>query len=326
MAGSTDFVPFATGAGANVTPQAAWIAEPTTGTGFQSGVAPSADCNKAWRQGSFQASVLANFVANELGINVPDNGDLTTAIVNLQNAVANVVHTNNAATATVAASATIALSVASEITSTEPVQMDIALLNGNIIYQHLGLYYLPSTNTLNFDGGFDFVSGNCSSFFSVTGSLKVGSAYGALNPGDFGIALNSAPTTGTIYIGELGTSYLTFNGTTYVFGGGFGVDAASFNVISDRNLKYDIVEITDSGTIIDAITGVRFKHKGSNQPRAGVIAQDVETVLAEAVHTGVMRVTDKEEPHKTVDFSALVGVLIQEVKELRKRVATLEAR
>jgi hypothetical protein len=87
MAGTTDFVPFAAASGANVTAQATYIAEPTTATGFVSGEASSADCNKVWRQATFQAAVLANFVADTLNINVADDGNLTIAITNLQNAV-----------------------------------------------------------------------------------------------------------------------------------------------------------------------------------------------------------------------------------------------
>lgn len=87
MAGTTDFVPFAAAGGANVTAQATYIAEATTATGFVSGRASSADANKAWRQGTFIAAGLANFVADELNINVADDGNLSVFVSNLQNAI-----------------------------------------------------------------------------------------------------------------------------------------------------------------------------------------------------------------------------------------------
>lgn len=93
MAGTTDFVPFATGTGANVTSQADYIAESTTTTGFESGVANSDDCNKVWRQATFQAAVLANFVANTLDINVPDDGNLTNGVTNLESALESIAST-----------------------------------------------------------------------------------------------------------------------------------------------------------------------------------------------------------------------------------------
>lgn len=87
MAGTTDFVPFATATGAHVTAQATYIAEATTGTGFVPGVASSYDCNKVWRQASFVAAGVATYVANELGINVADDGNLTNFVTNLTNAI-----------------------------------------------------------------------------------------------------------------------------------------------------------------------------------------------------------------------------------------------
>lgn len=87
MALEIDFVPFATAEGANVTDQSTYIAESTTSAGFASGVAVSADCNKAWRQGTTMAAALANFISNVLGANVLDNGSLSTLITQLTNAV-----------------------------------------------------------------------------------------------------------------------------------------------------------------------------------------------------------------------------------------------
>jgi Chaperone of endosialidase len=96
MAGTTDFVPFATAAGANVTAQATYIAEATTATGFVSGVAPSADVNKVLRQAAFLAAGLANFIADTLNINVADDGNLSVLVTNLTGAVTAVA--NNALT------------------------------------------------------------------------------------------------------------------------------------------------------------------------------------------------------------------------------------
>jgi hypothetical protein len=93
MSGTSDFVPFAAATGANVTSQAAYIAEATTATGFTPGQASSADCNKAWRQGTFQAAVLASFVADTLNINVADDGNLSVAITNLTSAVTAIANT-----------------------------------------------------------------------------------------------------------------------------------------------------------------------------------------------------------------------------------------
>lgn len=87
MAGTTDFVPFATAVGANVTSQAAYIAEATTATGVTTGRASSADYNKTARQGAFIASAVANFIADTLSINVADDGNLSVCVSNLTSAI-----------------------------------------------------------------------------------------------------------------------------------------------------------------------------------------------------------------------------------------------
>lgn len=75
---TNDFKPFATGAGANVTAQADWLAMAALSTGFQSGKASSAAVNKALRQGTSMASVLAGFIVDVTGGDVLDNGDITS--------------------------------------------------------------------------------------------------------------------------------------------------------------------------------------------------------------------------------------------------------
>lgn len=79
---TTDILPFATGGGANVETQAAYAADPTTGTGFISGTASSLKLNKVWRQSAFMAAVLANWEVSQ-NISVPDDGVLATAVTNL---------------------------------------------------------------------------------------------------------------------------------------------------------------------------------------------------------------------------------------------------
>jgi len=102
MAGTTDFVPFATAGGANVTAQATYIAEPTTATGFTSGRASSADANKALRQATFVAAGVATFVADELNVNVADDGNLSVFVTNLTNAITAVANSVLTGFATVA--------------------------------------------------------------------------------------------------------------------------------------------------------------------------------------------------------------------------------
>lgn len=78
-----DFKPFATGAGANITPQAEWEALSALSGGFQAGVAKSSQMNKAFRQASFIAAALAQYTADKSGEDVLDDGDVAGFIAKM---------------------------------------------------------------------------------------------------------------------------------------------------------------------------------------------------------------------------------------------------
>ncbi|MGP2502257.1 gp53-like domain-containing protein [Pantoea ananatis] len=73
-----NFKPFATGANANVIAQADYEALAALLTGFQAGKASSAQINKALRQSSTVAAMLAQFIADKSGNDVLDNGNIAT--------------------------------------------------------------------------------------------------------------------------------------------------------------------------------------------------------------------------------------------------------
>jgi hypothetical protein len=82
---TSDFLPLAVGVGANVETQAAYAAETSLlANGFQAGVAPSAKFNKALRQSTIMAAVLAQFIVDESGQNAQDDGTTATLIANLK--------------------------------------------------------------------------------------------------------------------------------------------------------------------------------------------------------------------------------------------------
>lgn len=73
-----DFLLFGTGAGSNVLSQSAYAALAARQTGFLSGVAKSAELNKVWRQSAFISSVIAQFISDQTGLDVLDDGDAVT--------------------------------------------------------------------------------------------------------------------------------------------------------------------------------------------------------------------------------------------------------
>jgi len=86
---------------------------------------------------------------------------------------------------------------------------------------------------------------------------------------------------------------------------------------SDIALKSDIQPLTNSLKKIQQITGYRYKLDNVSINSMGVIAQDVEKVFPELVHGS--------EGNKTLQYSGLIGVLVEAVKDLSAKVAALEA-
>ncbi|WP_185860296.1 gp53-like domain-containing protein [Pantoea ananatis] len=82
-----NFKAFATGANANVTPQADYENLAALLTGFQSGKASSAQINKALRQASFVAAAVAQIIAGQ-GMDAKDDGNQAGFVTNLLAALA----------------------------------------------------------------------------------------------------------------------------------------------------------------------------------------------------------------------------------------------
>ena len=94
------------------------------------------------------------------------------------------------------------------------------------------------------------------------------------------------------------------------------MSADNFITSSDGRKKYSIKPITSYNTILSTITGVHFKWNTTNQDDVGVIAQDLQRVLPEAV---------VETPDGLqVAYMKLIPVLVEAIKDLKDRVHALE--
>ncbi|WP_186163594.1 gp53-like domain-containing protein [Burkholderia gladioli] len=87
MPAENDFLPFATGEGANVLSQAAYAAMTALGTGFQAGTAESAALNKVWRQSSIMSAMLGQFITSLTGQSALDDGTTATLLANFVAAI-----------------------------------------------------------------------------------------------------------------------------------------------------------------------------------------------------------------------------------------------
>ncbi len=94
------------------------------------------------------------------------------------------------------------------------------------------------------------------------------------------------------------------------------VMASGFLHASDLRLKKDIHPAPGLAAI-EKIRGVRFRWKKTNVLANGVIAQEVEGILPEAVHTA-------PDGEMSVNYSSLIAPLIESTHEMAARTRALE--
>jgi hypothetical protein len=106
------------------------------------------------------------------------------------------------------------------------------------------------------------------------------------------------------------------------------VTAKEFTTTSDARLKEDIAPITGALDRLAAVDGVSFRFLGAEEPRLGLVAQNVMQSVPEAVS-----VCDGESGYLGVDYQAMIPLLIEAVKELKAqndllldRITALEGR
>lgn len=156
--------------------------------------------------------------------------------------------------------------------------------------------YLPATSNCN--------------VFSIAHSLRFGGSGGTVNyvmsaALDSGFALTSGNGTPLMLVNTAGDLRMVGD-----------VVAKDVITLSDARYKTDQQLVTGALDKIQQLRGMTFTMDG--QRKAGVIAQDVETVLPEAVEK-------LEDGKLAVMYNALSALYIEAIKELRERVDGLTA-
>jgi len=92
--------------------------------------------------------------------------------------------------------------------------------------------------------------------------------------------------------------------------------------ISDERLKTGISTVSNALEKVSQLNGVEFTRKHNGQRSAGVIAQQVEKVLPQAIiETRLpLQTGDEETMYKTVEYDALHSLYIEAIKELKDMV------
>lgn len=92
-------------------------------------------------------------------------------------------------------------------------------------------------------------------------------------------------------------------------------NVAALNLTSDARLKTNREEIKNALELISELTGYSYDLAVDGKRHSGLLAQDVEKVLPDAV--------SESENIKRLDYCAVVAILVNAVKELNRKVEAL---
>lgn len=118
-------------------------------------------------------------------------------------------------------------------------------------------------------------------------------------------------TSGSVGIASVSSTKLQFNPSTGNF------SATQFTSLSDASQKTNIKTIENPTEITKQLHGVRFDWIDNGKSSLGLIAQEVEKVLPELIETG-------GDGLKRVNYSNMIGLLIEAIKEQQVRIEELE--
>jgi hypothetical protein len=129
------------------------------------------------------------------------------------------------------------------------------------------------------------------------------------NSTDVGIYCNAGTGSGWIMYDDTGTTHFSHS----------IVSAGTVTGSSDIRLKRDVETITGALGKVKQLTGVAFTLIKTEERSIGLVAQDVERVVPEAVRTD-------RDGFKSIAYGNLAGLLVEAIKELESEVATIRAR
>ena len=129
-----------------------------------------------------------------------------------------------------------------------------------------------------------------------------------------------------IFRNASGTNNFQIDGTNCIATG----NITAYGSISDERLKENIEVIENPIDKIKDLKGVTFNYKKDGSKSTGLIAQDLEKVLPEAVYTtktiGDEINEEESEEHLAIRYGNTVGLLVEAIKEQQEQIETLTAK
>ena len=190
-----------------------------------------------------------------------------------------------------------------------------AIANGAVELYHNNVLKAQTSSD-----GFDIPADSAKLKLGASGDLTLfhdgSDSYVLNNTGN----LNLADTNHLYFRGNTSDKSVSvfFNGSEKLTTTSSGVTVTgTVTETSDIAFKSDIEPITNTLDKLQQITGYKYKLDNASIDSMGVIAQDVEKVFPELVHG--------DEGSKTLQYSGLIGVLVEAVKDLSAKVKKLES-
>jgi len=139
--------------------------------------------------------------------------------------------------------------------------------------------------------------------------------YNAIGNGSNSVTLGNDDITTTILKGSVGIGTSTLAGKLTVDGSVF---ATGYYHSSDIRLKENVKSLTNVLVKIKRLKPVEFSWKNNGEVSQGFIAQELEQVLPELVHTS------PENGLKSVEYANLTAILTAGIQEQAKKIEQLQ--
>lgn len=132
------------------------------------------------------------------------------------------------------------------------------------------------------------------------------------NSNTFYLLMSNTTVSGTLATVNLANTKLFFNPNTGT------LNSTIFNSLSDETVKTNRQRIISALAKLSTLGGYTYLMIDSNEPSAGLLAQEVQKVLPEAVkfnpNTGLL----------SLNYNAVLGLVVEAINELEQRVSSLE--
>jgi hypothetical protein len=136
-------------------------------------------------------------------------------------------------------------------------------------------------------------------------------AFNDVSTNDVRYVLFANQTSGTISNAYVSSSKLQYNPSTGT------LTSVVITSSSDERMKQNVETIYNSNDVLNSLRGVSFERKDSGKKDYGVIAQEIEKVIPEIVHTD-------SDGYKSVSYNSIIGFLIEGLKNQNDKINNLE--